>query len=73
VVTLNRPDARNAVDGPTALALADAFRTFEADDTLKVAILTGAGGHFCAGADLKAVASGDPALANRIEIGRAHV
>ena len=65
-VTINRPAARNAVDGPTALALAEAFRTFEADDTLKVTILTGAEGQFCAGADLKAVASGDRTQANRI-------
>lgn len=55
VVTIDRPDARNAVDGPTALALANAFRAFEADDDLAVAILTGAGGTFCAGADLKSV------------------
>jgi enoyl-CoA hydratase len=52
-VTINRPEARNAVDGPTAAALADAFRAFDADDTLAVAVLTGAGGTFCAGADLK--------------------
>src|ERR1700677_4062973 len=56
-VTINRPDARNAVDRPTADALADAFRRFDTDDTLNVAILTGAGGAFCAGADLKAVAT----------------
>lgn len=67
VVTINRPDARNAVNGPAAAALADAFRGFEADDALKVAILTGIGGQFCAGADLKAVASGDTAQANRIK------
>ena len=67
IVTLNRPDARNAVDGATARALADAFRSFEADTELKVAILTGAGGHFCAGADLKAIASGDAVRANRID------
>jgi enoyl-CoA hydratase len=54
VVTINRPEARNAVDGPTAAALADAFRAFDADDGLAVAVLTGAGGTFCAGADLKA-------------------
>ena len=54
VVTIDRPDARNAVNGPTAAALADAFRAFEADDELAVAVLTGAGGTFCAGADLKA-------------------
>jgi enoyl-CoA hydratase len=53
-VTIDRPEARNAVDGPTAVALADAFRAFDADDGLSVAILTGAGGVFCAGADLKA-------------------
>jgi enoyl-CoA hydratase len=58
VVTIDRPDVRNAVDGPTATALADAFRRFDADDSLAVAVLTGAGGTFCAGADLKAVAGG---------------
>ncbi len=66
VVTINRPAVRNCVDGPTAAALAAAFRAFDADPELKVAILTGAGGHFCAGADLKAVA-GDPARRNRID------
>ena len=55
VITLNRPEARNAVDGPTARALADAFRAFDADHTASVAVLTGTGGTFCAGADLKAV------------------
>jgi enoyl-CoA hydratase len=54
VVTINRPDARNAVDRPTAAALAAAFRTFDEDDGADVAVLTGAGGTFCAGADLKA-------------------
>lgn len=63
VITLNRPQARNAVDGPTAKELADAFRAFDQDETQKVAVLTGAGGTFCAGADLKAL-SGDNA--NRI-------
>lgn len=67
VVTLNRPEARNAVDGPTAAALAAVFRGFEADPELQVAILTGAGGSFCAGADLKAVKSGDAARSNRID------
>jgi enoyl-CoA hydratase len=57
IVTLNRPDVRNAVDGPTAAALADAFRSFDADANLHVAVLTGAGGTFCAGADLKALGS----------------
>ena len=58
IVTIDRPDVRNAVDGPTAAALADAFRRFDADDALAVAVLTGADGTFCAGADLKAVAAG---------------
>ena len=57
-VTLNRPQARNAVDGPTARALTQAFRDFDADTQACVAILTGAQGQFCAGADLKAVAAG---------------
>ncbi|MEV0717296.1 crotonase/enoyl-CoA hydratase family protein [Asanoa sp. NPDC050611] len=54
-VVLDRPAKRNAVDRPTAAALADAFRAFDADDTAAVAILTGAGGTFCAGADLGAI------------------
>ena len=58
VITIDRPDARNAVDRLTAAALADAFRAFEADETALVGILTGAGGTFCAGADLKAVSDG---------------
>ena len=68
IVTINRPAARNAVNGPTAAALAEAFRSFEADDALKIAILTGSGGQFCAGADLKAVASGSAAQANHIAL-----
>ncbi len=64
VVTIDRPERRNAVDGPTAAALAEAFRAFDADHALSVAILTGAGGTFCAGADLKAVAGGN---GNRVE------
>ena len=58
IVTIDRPDVRNAVDGPTAAELAAAFRRFEADDDLNTAVLTGAGGTFCAGADLKGVATG---------------
>ena len=57
IVTIERPRVRNCVDGPTALELADAFRRFDADDALSVAILTGSEGAFCAGADLKAVAT----------------
>jgi enoyl-CoA hydratase len=58
IVIIDRPEVRNAVDRPTAEALATAFRRFEADDTLSVAILTGANGYVCAGADLKAVSAG---------------
>src|SRR3989454_7985358 len=54
----DRPEARNAVDGLAARALADAFREVERDDDLRVAVLWGAGGTFCAGADLKARAAG---------------
>ncbi|MFF0489829.1 crotonase/enoyl-CoA hydratase family protein [Nocardia sp. NPDC004068] len=54
-VILDRPEARNAVDGPTAAALADAFREFDADPGAAVAVLWGAGGTFCAGADLKSL------------------
>ncbi|HEY3356262.1 MAG TPA: crotonase/enoyl-CoA hydratase family protein [Polyangia bacterium] len=55
VVTIDRPEVRNAVDGPTAAALTAAFRRFDADPALAVAVLTGAGGVFCAGADLKSI------------------
>jgi enoyl-CoA hydratase len=64
VVTINRPERRNAVDRATAEALARAFRAFDGDADLSVAVLTGAGGNFCAGADLKAVADGK---GNRID------
>ena len=59
-VILRRPERRNAVDRVTAEALADAFRTFEADDEARVGVLYGEDGVFCAGADLKAVAEGRP-------------
>ena len=65
VVGLNRPEVKNAVDGPTAAELADAFRAFEKDPEASVAVLHGRGGAFCAGADLKALAN-DPARANRV-------
>ena len=55
IVSIERPEVRNCVDGATAEALADAFRRFDEDASMRVAILTGAGGYFCAGADLKAV------------------
>jgi enoyl-CoA hydratase len=57
-VIIDRPEVRNAVDPTTAGALREAFDAFEADDTAYVAVLTGAGGHFCAGFDLKALAGG---------------
>jgi len=59
IVTIDRPGVRNAVDVPTAQALAEAFRRFDDDDAALVGVLTGAGGTFCAGADLKAVAAGE--------------
>jgi enoyl-CoA hydratase len=60
IVSINRPHCRNAVDGATARKLYDIFRAFDADEAASVAVFTGTGGYFCAGADLKAVASGDP-------------
>jgi enoyl-CoA hydratase len=63
-VILDRPAAKNAVDRDTAQALADAFRAFDADEESRVAVLYGDHGTFCAGADLKALASGKP---NRVE------
>ncbi len=66
VVSIERPEVRNAVDRPTAQALAGAFRGFAADDSQLVAVLTGSHGAFCAGADLKALA-GDPERANRVD------
>src|SRR5262245_8863367 len=66
VITLDRPEVANAIDRPTAEALADAFRRFEADDALAVAVLTGANGKFCAGADLKAMRE-DPARVTRVQ------
>ena len=53
IVTINRPDRKNAVDGKTALALYETFKAFDTDSSLKVAILTGSDNTFCAGADLK--------------------
>src|SRR6478736_6006774 len=62
-VVIDRPEVRNAVDRGTADQLAQAFREFEKDAEARVAVLWGAGGTFCAGADLKAIAQGN---ANRI-------
>lgn len=69
IVTIERPEARNAVDRPTREALAAAFRRFDADASLSVAILTGRGGYFCAGADLKQIAAGQ--RGHRVESGDA--
>jgi enoyl-CoA hydratase len=63
-VVIDRPEARNAVDGPTAAELAEAFRTFDADESALVAVLCGANGTFCAGADLKQMSNTlDPDMA----------
>src|ERR1039458_581493 len=59
-VTINRPEARNAVDAATAAALADAFRSLDANEPRPVAVLAGAAVSFCAGEDLKAIAAGRP-------------
>ncbi|MEQ8179692.1 MAG: crotonase/enoyl-CoA hydratase family protein [Amphiplicatus sp.] len=63
-IVINRPERRNAVDRAAAERLASAFRAFDVDEALSVAILAGAGGQFCAGADLKALAEGG---GNRVE------
>lgn len=64
-VVLDRPERRNAVDGPTATALAVAFRAFDADESAAVAVLWGAGGTFCAGADLHAMSNAlDPDMSS---------
>ncbi len=63
-IMINRPEVRNAVDRQTAQELADAFRAFAADEEARVGVLTGSGGYFCAGADLKALAEG---RYNRVE------
>jgi enoyl-CoA hydratase len=76
-VTIDRPQVRNAIDRATADALAAAFRDFDADDSLSVAVLTGAGGCFCAGADLRATGElrtsedGDAPLGvSRLQLGK---
>ena len=66
LVEIDRPEVRNAVDGPTARALVDAFERFDADAELAVAVLCGAARTFCSGADLKALAN-DPQRANPID------
>lgn len=66
VVTIDRPEVGNAIDRPTAAALADAFRRFDADAERAVAVLTGAGDRFCCGADLKAMRAGDAERITRV-------
>jgi len=68
VVTIERPERRNAVDGATARALYAAFKAFDADEGLDVAVLTGRGGYFCAGADLKAISQSGGASGERASI-----
>jgi enoyl-CoA hydratase/carnithine racemase len=65
-VTIDRPEVANAIDAPAALELADAFRRFDADESAAVAVLSGANGTFCAGADLKAMRSGEPERVTRL-------
>ncbi len=65
IVTIDRPEVRNAVDGPTAAALDAAFDDFESDESAAVAVLAGAGGTFCSGADLHGVADG---RGNRVDV-----
>ena len=65
IVTIDRPERRNAVDRATAELLLHAFEAFVTDDDLRVAVLTGASGTFCAGADLKAISDGG---GNRVEV-----
>lgn len=69
VLTINRPKARNSVDARTAQAIAKALDDFDNDDELTVAVLTGAGGTFCAGMDLKGFASGDTVATHRGMLG----
>ena len=64
-IAMNRPDKRNGVDGPMARDLLAAFKAFEDDDRLRVAVLWGAGGHFCAGADLAAIS--DPGRRHELD------
>ncbi|MGH1494140.1 MAG: crotonase/enoyl-CoA hydratase family protein [Acidimicrobiales bacterium] len=64
LVTIDRPERRNAIDGPAAAELAEIFRAFDGDDTLAVAVIVGADGVFCAGADLKAISE---KRGNRVE------
>ena len=67
VITIDRPDVANAIDRPTAEELANVFRRFDADESLAVAVLTGANGTFCAGADLKAMRESGAPRASRVE------
>ena len=67
IVTIDRPEVANAIDRPTAEALADAFRRFDGNGELSVAVLTGANGKFCAGADLKAMREPEAPRASRVE------
>ena len=67
IITIDRPEVANAIDRPTATSLADAFRSFDNNDALSIAVLTGANGKFCAGADLKAMRDPDRERVTRLE------
>lgn len=67
LITIDRPEVSNAIDGPTATALADAFRRFEAAPDLRVSVLSGSNGCFCAGNDLKSMQKNDPKTRIRVE------
>ncbi|MEO9322862.1 crotonase/enoyl-CoA hydratase family protein [Nocardioides sp. C4-1] len=64
VITINRPEARNAINGAVARGIADALAALDADDDVRVGVLTGAGGTFCAGMDLKGFLAGDDPTAD---------
>jgi enoyl-CoA hydratase len=66
IITIDRPEVANAIDAPTARELAGAFRRFDAEESASVAVLTGVNGTFCAGADLKAMRSGEPDRVTRV-------
>src|SRR5271156_2592976 len=59
IITIDRPESRNAVDGETALAVSRAIKQINADQEIRVGVITGAGGNFCAGMDLKAFLRGE--------------
>ena len=69
VVTIDRPEVGNAIDRPTARALADAFRRFDADSSLAVAVLTGAGGKFCCRPKIRSTEAAEPQFPTPMKTG----